>query len=265
MDKDIAPVFSLWKKEISDHISEYVPYHASNQLKQMAAFFSPGLFYYYILNFHKIEMDFVHEGTKDVLGIEPQDFTMEKLLSLLPPEELKALEKKEALVADFLFRFLTPAELPFYKVVYFFRVRDKKGNYHNMLHQATTLTVSDSGKVEHVLGIQTDVSHLSMVFNDKVSFLSLRGDKSYYNIDPEKGKFDPEHNNPDAPKLSEILTKRELEITRLVAMGLCSDKIAEKLIVSSHTIRTHRKNILRKTACTNSTDLVAKSLVEGLV
>lgn len=265
MDKNISPVFDLWKKEMSDHIKKYVPYHASNQLKQIAALFSPGLFYYYILNFHNLSMDYVHPGTKEVLGVEPEGFNMEVLLKMLPPEELKALEKKEALVADFLFRFLSPEEMLFYKVVYFFRVRDTKGTYHNMLHQATTLTVSDSGRVEHVLGIQTDISHLGILKNDKVSFISLRGDKSYFNIDPEKGGFDPANSNVDTPKLSDILTKRELEITKLVAMGLNSEKIAEELIVSLHTIRTHRKNIMRKANCSNTVDLVAKCLIEGLI
>lgn len=265
MKEEILPLVNLWKKEMSDHIKKYVPYHASNQLKQMAALFSPGLFYYYILNFHNLHMDYVHSGTKEVLGIEPEEFTVSSILGMLPPEELQAMEKKEALVADFLFHFLAPEEIPFYKVVYFLRVRNAAGNFRTLLHQVTTLTVSDSGKVEHVLGVHTDVSHLGIVNNNKISFINLRGDKSYFNVDPEQGRFTPESSRPETPKLHTILTKRELEIVKLVAMGLSSEKIAEKLVLSLHTIRTHRKNIMKKTSCSNSADLVAKCLIEGLV
>lgn len=265
MKKEILPLVNLWKKEISDHLDKYAPFHASNQLKQMAALFSPGLFYYYILNFHNLHMDFVHSGTKEVLGIEPEELTVSSILSMLPSKELKAMEQKEALVTDFLFNFLTPEEIPFYKVVYFLRVRNALGKFRTLLHQVTTLTVSDSGKVEHVLGIHTDVSHLDIVTNNKVSFLSLRGDKSYFNLDPEQGRFNPENSQLETPKLSAILTKRELEITKLLAMGLNSEKIAAELTVSLHTIRTHRKNIMRKTSCSNTADLVAKCLIEGIV
>lgn len=265
MDKEILPIVSIWKEEVSKHIKKYLPFHASDQLKRMAAFFSPGLFYFYIFNFQNLGMEYVHESIKNVLGIAAEDFDIARFFKTLPPDELKAMEKKEAFVADFLFRFLSPEEIQDYKVVYFLRMQDTEGNYHNILHQVTTLTVSDSGKVEHVLGVHTDVSHLGIFRNDKVSFINLGGGKSYFNLDPEEGVFNPEDSNIDAPKLPDILTKRELEIIKLVAMGLSSEKIAEELVLSSHTVRTHRKNILAKTDCANTTELVAKCLIEGLV
>lgn len=265
MSREITHIVNFWKEEVSDHIKEHVPYHVSDQLKRVAAFFSPGLFYYYILNFHDLEMDYVHENTKKILGIAAEDFNIASLLKTLSPEELEAMEKKEALVADFLFRFLKPEEILDYKVVYFLRLQDTAGDLHSILHQVSTLTVSDTGKVEHVLGVHTDVSHLGLINHNKVSFISLSGGKSYYNLDPEKGKFDPEDCQLNAPRISEALTRRELEVIKLMAMGLNSEKIADELSVSSHTIRTHRKNILKKTACANTSELVGKCLIEGLI
>lgn len=265
MSQDVTDIVKLWKEEACNHIQKYAPYHASDQLKRMAAIFTPGHFYYYIINFHNLEMEYVHENVKNVLGIAAEDYNIQRLLKALPPDELVLMEKKEALIADFLFRFLSPEEILDYKIIYFLRMMDTKGNSHLILHQATTLTVSESGKVEHVLGIHTDVSHLGMFKNNTVSFLSLSGRNSYFNLDPEKGKFNPEDGNSNSPKLSDVLTKREIEVAKLVAMGLNSQKIAEELIVSLHTIRTHRKNILKKTRCLNTSELVAKCLIEGLV
>ncbi len=49
------------------------------------------------------------------------------------------------------------------------------------------------------------------------------------------------------------LTVRELEILGLIAQELTSEKIADKLFISSRTVETHRKNMLAKT---NSTTLI---------
>ncbi len=264
MDHNVAPVFKVWKDEMSAHIQRYKPYQVSQQLMQMAALFTPGQFYYYVLNFHNLDLDYVHPGTKRVLGIKSDEFSMEKLLNMLPSEELLLLKKKEALVVDFLFNFLKPELMPLYKVVYFFRVSDIKGKLHNMLHQATTLTVSETGRVEHSLGIHTDISHLSMRINNNVSFISLNGGPSYYNLNPEIEVFDPKNSWPEG-EMSKILSKRELEVVKLFSQGFTSSEAARKMNISNHTINTHRKNILAKSNTSNMTELVARCLVEGVI
>jgi DNA-binding NarL/FixJ family response regulator len=42
------------------------------------------------------------------------------------------------------------------------------------------------------------------------------------------------------------ITHREQEILTLVACGLSSKEIADKLFISIHTVLTHRKKILKK-------------------
>lgn len=63
----------------------------------------------------------------------------------------------------------------------------------------------------------------------------------------------------------EPLGKREIEIIRLISEGLTSDQIAEKLFISIHTVKTHRKNILRKTGMHNTPDLIAFAINEQLI
>jgi DNA-binding CsgD family transcriptional regulator len=43
-----------------------------------------------------------------------------------------------------------------------------------------------------------------------------------------------------------MFTKREIEIICLIARGLKSQVLADKLFVSSETVKSHRKNIRRK-------------------
>ncbi len=46
--------------------------------------------------------------------------------------------------------------------------------------------------------------------------------------------------------LSGNLTKREIEILRLVSKGMKNGAIAEKLFISSRTVETHKRHLLIK-------------------
>jgi DNA-binding NarL/FixJ family response regulator len=61
------------------------------------------------------------------------------------------------------------------------------------------------------------------------------------------------------------LSPREIEIVRLVASGLIAKEIAGKLHLSTHTIYTHRKNIMKKLKLGTTSELVLFAVNEGLV
>jgi DNA-binding NarL/FixJ family response regulator len=51
---------------------------------------------------------------------------------------------------------------------------------------------------------------------------------------------------PGQPPEASPLTKREVEVVRLMADGLTNGEIAERLVLSDHTVHRHVANILRK-------------------
>jgi DNA-binding NarL/FixJ family response regulator len=61
------------------------------------------------------------------------------------------------------------------------------------------------------------------------------------------------------------LTTSEKEIIALVAGGLTTKEIAQKRLVSHHTIMTHRKNIFRKLGVTNVSELVMYAIKTGVI
>jgi DNA-binding NarL/FixJ family response regulator len=63
----------------------------------------------------------------------------------------------------------------------------------------------------------------------------------------------------------ERLTKRELEVTIMVSKGYCDREISELMNNSIHTIRTHRRNILKKTMSKNGSELVKKCIELGYI
>lgn len=68
----------------------------------------------------------------------------------------------------------------------------------------------------------------------------------------------------DLPPTEEPLTRREIEVLRLVARGLSNQEIAEKLVVSEGTVRIHVSNILSKLHLANRTQAALYALQEGL-
>jgi DNA-binding NarL/FixJ family response regulator len=65
--------------------------------------------------------------------------------------------------------------------------------------------------------------------------------------------------------LVERLTARELEILRLMADGLDTKALAERLVVSSTTVRTHVQSILAKLGAHSRLEAVARASELGLI
>jgi DNA-binding NarL/FixJ family response regulator len=63
----------------------------------------------------------------------------------------------------------------------------------------------------------------------------------------------------------ESLTHREREILQLVAEGLTSSEIADRLFISSRTADTHRTNLMVKLDLRSQTDLVHFAIQRGLI
>ncbi len=68
----------------------------------------------------------------------------------------------------------------------------------------------------------------------------------------------PKHDEP-------FLTRREIEILRLIADGDTNVVIAEKLCVSPLTVDSHRKNLIMKLDAKNTASLIKIALSKGLI
>lgn len=63
----------------------------------------------------------------------------------------------------------------------------------------------------------------------------------------------------------ETLSAREQEILVAVCQGLSNQEIADRLFISKRTVDKHRANILEKTGCRNTANLVVYAIKNGLV
>jgi NarL family two-component system response regulator LiaR len=79
-----------------------------------------------------------------------------------------------------------------------------------------------------------------------------------------KKVLDELHHTEHVPDADGSLTQRELEILRMIAQGRENKEIAEQLVISDATVRTHVSNILGKLHLASRTQAALYALREGL-
>ncbi len=61
------------------------------------------------------------------------------------------------------------------------------------------------------------------------------------------------------PSLDEPLSERELQVLRLISAGLPNRQIAQELVITEGTVKTHAHSIYSKLAVHNRTEAVARA------
>lgn len=98
-------------------------------------------------------------------------------------------------------------------------------------------------------------------------FATAKGEKFFCGIIMEQVTTDEidavtrENENVDSVKI----TSREREIVRLIAEGFINKEIGDRLFISTHTVMTHRKNIMSKLGINNTAGLVIYAVQEKLI
>ncbi|WP_245168848.1 helix-turn-helix transcriptional regulator [Chryseobacterium sp. RR2-3-20] len=117
-------------------------------------------------------------------------------------------------------------------------MKTEKGNYEMFHHQYLHILKNEEGKLLQALNIHTNIQHLTMenAYTVLVSGIGNRKDfhQMHYNMEQK--------NIPH-----EVLSKSETEILGFIAKGYSASEISKILNISFYTVRTHRKNILKKT------------------
>jgi two-component system, NarL family, nitrate/nitrite response regulator NarL len=129
----------------------------------------------------------------------------------------------------------------------------------------------------HVLGLSTfkQRSYVSqMIANGASGYLIKSAAKeeiaqAINDVLAGKMYFSTDINNTKAETISEdeapTLTRREKEILKLIAEGLTTNDIAQKIFVSPYTVDTHRKNLLSKFEVSNTALLIKTAATFGLL
>lgn len=79
------------------------------------------------------------------------------------------------------------------------------------------------------------------------------------------GEANAENDDDGSATDESVLSEREKEILLLICKGLTNNEIADTLFISKRTVDKHRANILEKTSCKNTANLVVYAIKNGLV
>lgn len=91
---------------------------------------------------------------------------------------------------------------------------------------------------------------------------------SYFSRDIHIGDRDEDFRNTitiEDKQIDEILSRRELEVLRLICKEFSNAEIADKLFLSVSTVETHRKNLIAKLGVNNTVGLVKFALRNNLI
>lgn len=248
----LADLWESYPDALSNTFQSEKSYGIVNHLSDILAV---GPYYHYVINIADYSLSQVSERTTSIHGLNTQPTTIGEIIDQIHPEDRDfVLIAEEATLVKM--KEIGFEHQLFLKTSYCFRMRVVDGSYHMFHHQAIHLAKDDSGRLISALNIHTDIQHITQN-NNKIVLVSGIGTRDDY------CQIDLSQQIPkcDIPSFS----KREMEIISLVVKGNSSPQIGEKLFISPETVRTHRKNLFRKTETKNVGEFICKCIEWGLL
>jgi len=215
---------------------------------------STGPFSFYIIDFFDMSLSHISPSLFEMHGFNPETITFNDVLGAIHPDDIEFVVKAEEFLTKFFYENVGREKLLTYKISYSHRARLENGEYALFNHQALMLTMDDNGGYGKSLNIHTRIDHLSNFNTYKISLIGLNGEPSYMNLSLDEA-------NQDVAEFS----KREIDIIKLIGNGLNNNEIGEKLFISPLTVKKHRNNILTKSDCKNTAQLIKNCILQGVI
>jgi DNA-binding CsgD family transcriptional regulator len=174
--------------------------------------------------------------------------------SKINPEDFIAIMENGISLLKLYFQFSTD-EKTNYKLINEYRILNAEDNYVRIIEQHQALELDKYGNIWLTLSI----IDLSPDQNISEGFRSVLHNFRTGNIIP----FRDEKKKTET--ISIALSKREIQILKLVKEGLLSKEISSNLNISLHTVNTHRQRVLEKLGANNSMEAVIYASKFGLL
>ena len=203
----------------------------------------------YVMDWPQYKITYAR-GVESMLGYDPSEFDMDTALNYIHPEDMKSVSRivkgtiKNALKIGF------QGNNNYALVTY--RVKRKDGTYINVLRQSSPWELDEDGNLLTSMSFMIDISFISN--NNKVEWDIFANGLD--NVAFKRNIY---------KEFIDFFTTRELEIIQCIANHCTNIEIARKLFISEHTVKTHRKKILKKSNCHNRKELLDFCEKNGIV
>ncbi len=249
----VKDLIALWDavsldKKTENKILEAELYH------KLLNFVQLGKFYYFIFNFEVIDIEFLSDSVKELLGYEKEVYDMPFCFSKIHPDDKPYFYSFEEESVKFYLSLPIDKRMK-YKTSMDFRIQKQDGSYIRIMHQVIIIQLFEDGTFFRTLGVHTDITHIKPIGKPILSFIGIDGEPSYINVTP----------GSQILKIEEPISKKEKEVLLLLIDGKRTSDIAELLNLSKHTVETHRKNMMQKVDAQTTGQLTAMAIRNGWV
>lgn len=208
----------------------------------------------YLVDYSRGQYIYVDEACFDLFGYTAQEFKEGGLQGYIQKWHPQDYQIINANIFPASLAFLQDIPLNRYQdfvFTYNYRVLNGKGEYISVLQRSSFIPSNTPGKPLGNLGVAFEITH----FKNELSVIHTIEEVKYYN-----GQLTNELLYKKVYNLQKdiraIVSRRELEIVKWMAEGFSSKQIAQSLGISLNTVNNHRKNMLHKTGCRSSTELL---------
>ncbi|WP_163381624.1 LuxR C-terminal-related transcriptional regulator [Cyclobacterium sp. SYSU L10401] len=210
--------------------------------------------FYVIIDYNDFSYRFVSKSFTEILGYDTQTLLnggFPFFNSVIGPDEIQPTINLWDVITDYLKNLPNPVVRKCFFLVDF-HFKHKNGNYLHMLQQTVILKTSSEGRLQYELVKITDITHWQKQ-SPMCGIIITPDPKDTLICFPTE----------DIQIKGLVFSKSELRILELMAMGDRSKEIAKKLKLSSHTVDTHRRNMLHKTHSKNTSELIRFAYLSG--
>ena len=242
---------SLYKEILSSNESfknSIVEKHI-NKYKEIDKIYPSNQSFFMIINTAKLKYEFVSTNFKHIVGYNTEIIKKQGpnfFMSLFHPDDLKLWLHE---IKDFMEMTINDFKLEDRKKLlysYNFRLKNIKNDYINIIAHLTPIEFDTSGKPFMA------ISHYTLTSEEKenpmIGSIKIMNKNNVYETVFYK--------NYSQENITNILTKREIDIIQELALEKSSKEIGERLFISSHTVDQHRRNIINKLKFKSTDELI---------
>jgi len=211
---------------------------------------------YYIVDYYRKNFFYVSPNPLLLSGYSREEVLkmgFDFYVNCVPPEDLKLLF--ELNVAGFKFFYDLPVEIREHATIsYDFRLKNKDlGSLIMINHKLAPLLLTEDGNIWMAICLVTLCSRKE---SGDVHII-MQNDNSRFNFNIENKTFEAAQNT--------VLTKREKEILKFIAIGDRIEVISQKLKISESTIKNHKTQIFKKLHVSNNAEAVFYASKQNII
>lgn len=205
--------------------------------------------YFCITNTQELKFEYISKNFNACLGFDAEDLKakgMKYFWSLIHPEDIEVWLAALNHLMEFTLSEISEQDRACSNYTWNYRLKNAQGNYVNIIQNTTPLAFDASMKPIIGLAHYTVLSdNIKMPVTATAKLLNKQNEYEtiYYNNFSQK-------------LLQSGISNRERDVIRLLVLNYSSKEISNLLNISSHTVDTHRRNILKKLKISSTGELI---------